>query len=49
MVVLSVDIFVAILMLDFIINVIFIINCVVVGIGHIGIEVLLIREILDGI
>lgn len=49
-VVLSVEIFIAIFVLDFIVNVILIIDCIVVGICHIRIKVLLtLREILDGI
>lgn len=49
-VVLSVEIFVAIFVFDFIVNVILIIDRIVVGIGHIGIKVLLtLRKVLDGI
>lgn len=49
-IVLSVEIFVAIFVLDFIVNVILIIDCIVVGICHIRIKVLLtLRKILDGI
>lgn len=49
-VVFSVEIFVAILVLDFIVNMILIIDCIVVGIGHICIKIFLtFREILYGI
>lgn len=49
-VVFSVEIFVAILVLDFIVNMILIIDRIVVGIGHICIEVFLtLRKILYGI
>lgn len=50
MVVFSVEIFVAILVLDFIVNMILIIDCVVVGIGHICIKIFLtFRKVLYGI
>lgn len=49
-VVFSVKIFVAILVLDFIVNMILIIDCVVVGIGHICIKIFLtFRKVLYGI